>query len=103
MKALLLLITFFLTATCLAEYRVYQYYVRAKYPMTQDQQAYLATSTLDPVSYTAYHGGGESIEVDLLRTWLCLGNTSRAQYCPAPIDRALEEASNAGQTQGVLR
>lgn len=103
MKMLLLLTTLTLSNALLAEYRVYQYYVRAKYPMTQDQQAYLATSTLDPVSYTAYHGGGESIEVDLLRTWICLGNTSRAQYCPAPIDRAIEEASNAVQTPGVLR
>lgn len=94
MKRIFTLILIFINLPLLAEYRVYQYYVRATYPMPQDQEAYLATSTLDPVSYTAYHGGSESIEVDLLRSWMCPGNTAQMQFCPAPLDRALQAAES---------
>ncbi len=101
MKILSAAILFLLCLPLHAEYRVYQYYVKAKYPMSQDQQSYLTTSTLDPVSYMAYHGGSNSIEVDLLRSWICLGNTAKEQFCPAPLDKAMEEAANTQQNQGV--
>lgn len=95
MKILSAIILALFTFSLHAEYRVYQYYVRAKYPMPQDQEAYLATSSLDPVSYIAYHGGNESVEVDLLRSWHCPGSTSQMQFCPAPLDKALEESQKS--------
>lgn len=69
--------------------------------MPHDQQSYLTTSTLDPVSYMAYHGGSESIEVDLLRSWICLGNTAKEQFCPAPLDKAMEDIANNQTNEGV--
>jgi hypothetical protein len=58
------------------EYRVYQYYVRAKVAGLNSTSAQLVTSTLDPISYKAYHGGKDSVEVSLLRSWMCMG-----KYC----------------------
>ena len=69
------------------EYRVYQYYVMPKNPAPDGPRAHLATSTLDPVSYRAYHGGEEVLEVDLLRTWICFGVTSGKDYCPPPLEK----------------
>jgi len=63
------------------EYRVYQYYVRPKLQNIVQVSAELVTSTLDPISYVAYHGGRESIEVNLLRSWQCFGNTSKEPVC----------------------
>jgi len=74
-----------------AEYRVYQYYIKAKFPVVQDSGAYLVTSSLDPGSYIAYHGGSENITIDLLRTWMCPGHTGNMrQYCKSPYDKVSE-------------
>ncbi|MCK5882829.1 MAG: hypothetical protein KAG61_04010 [Bacteriovoracaceae bacterium] len=76
-----------LSSTAVAEYRVYQYYVRAKDPMPQDKDAYLVTSSLNPTSYIRYHGGDQSIEIELLRSWMCKGHTGEfKKYCSAPYD-----------------
>lgn len=63
------------------EYRVYQYYVRSKIQNITPVGAELVTSTLNPVAYIAYHGGSESIEVNLLRSWQCMGNTAKEPVC----------------------
>jgi hypothetical protein len=63
------------------EYRVYQYYVRQKIQNISPVGAELITSTLDPITYIAYHGGKDSIEVNLLRSWQCMGNTSKQPVC----------------------
>jgi len=63
------------------EYRVFQYYVKSKFKLPYDSEAYLVTSTLDPVSYIAYNGGKDSIKVDLLKTWYCPGDTSKQEIC----------------------
>ena len=80
----LVLIFLLLPSISSAEYRVYQYYVKSKYKTPYDSGAYLVTSTLDPVSYVAYHGGNDSILVDMLKTWTCKGNTSGEDICPSP-------------------
>ena len=55
--------------------------------MPQDTKAYLVTDTLDPVSYISYHGGGDSIAIDLLRTWMCKGHTGgNTELCKAPLE-----------------
>lgn len=74
------------------EYRVYQYYVRTKIQNINPVGAELVTSTLNPVSYIAYHGGSESIEVNLLRSWQCMGNTSKLPVCSISEGKELTEA-----------
>ncbi len=41
-------------------------------------------STLDPIGYQAYHGGEKSLDLTLLRTWICRGNTAYSQTCGPP-------------------
>jgi len=65
-----LIITFALPINSFAEYRVYQFYVKPRFKFVQDNNSYLITSALNPSSYIAYHGGSNSITVDLLRTWI---------------------------------
>ena len=78
-----------------AEYRVYQYTVKARNPFSMDQKSHVVTSTLDPQSYLAYHGGSESHKIDLVRSWMCRGDTSNQAVCRPPIARATaSEGSN---------
>lgn len=69
-----------------AEYRVYQYIVKNKVsssPETVD--ANIKVSTLNPRAYLAYNGGGDLINVELLRTWMCPGRTAGFKdLCPSP-------------------
>lgn len=69
-----------------SEYRVYQYSIKSKFYNGEDNKAYIVTSTLDPVSYSSYNGGKTSISLELLRTWMCKGNTSNTQLCDSPYD-----------------
>ena len=79
---------FLLPIQAQAEYRVYQYFVKSKFNLPQDKEGHLVTSTLDPVSYIAYHGGRQSIEIDLLRTWVCKGHTGYfKKFCDSPLDK----------------
>lgn len=68
-----------------AEYRVYQYVIKNKIVSALDQDSsHIKTSTLDPVSYLAYHGGSGLISIDLLRTWICPGHTGKRKICSSP-------------------
>ena len=79
---------FLLPMQAQAEYRVYQYFVKSKFNLPQDKEGHLVTSTRDPVSYIAYHGGRQSIEIDLLRTWVCKGHTGYfKKFCDSPLDK----------------
>ncbi len=72
-----------------AEYRVYQYLVKPKDQGSQvtAARARAVASTLNPVAYRAYHGGS-SVDLTLMRTWMCPGYTGRGrELCPAPGDR----------------
>ncbi|MCF8058456.1 MAG: hypothetical protein K9K67_04115 [Bacteriovoracaceae bacterium] len=71
-----------------AEYRVYQFSVKARNPFSMDQKTHVVTSTLDPQSYVAYHGGETTLKIDLVRSWMCFGDTSNKQVCKPPIARA---------------
>lgn len=81
-----------------AAYRVYQYVVRsaekAAVPL-----AYLDTSTLPPMAYQTYHGSN-LIEVELLRSWPCPGDTSQRPFCPAPGDQILTLPAAAAPSPG---
>ena len=73
-----------------AEYRVYQYLVKSKNSqfMVNAAQARPVISTLNPVAYRAYHGGS-SIDLTLMRTWMCVGYTGKGRSaCAAPGEKA---------------
>lgn len=98
-KKILIISTLLYSAYSQCEYRVYQYYVRPKIQNITVVEAELVTSTLDPVSYIAYHGGQESVEVNLLRSWQCMGNTSKLPVCT--ISEGQELKSQPVATTGV--
>ena len=91
----------FLSVTSsLAEYRVYQYYVRSAVTSPRDANSYMVTSTLHPVAYQAYHGGVQSLRVDLLHSWMCFGSTSRRPVCPSPLEELQKKLNSENQDQG---
>lgn len=93
MKKLAIIIIFASTHS-LAEYRVYQYTIKnTNQNNNQSPEIKYIKSTLNPVAYKAYHGGGSSIKVDLLRTWICPGYTgSKKDLCDSPYKKLSKEA-----------
>ncbi|MCY4523198.1 MAG: hypothetical protein OXB84_00525 [Halobacteriovoraceae bacterium] len=77
---------FFSFTPARGEYRVYQYYITAKQNRSFDPLPHYGVSTLDPVSYVAYHGGKDSVKVDLIRTWICRGDTDGEEICRPPLE-----------------
>jgi len=76
LASLLLLIS----ALARAEYRVYQYLVKSRNSglSVNNAPARPVLSTLNPVAYRAYHGGS-SIDLTLMRTWMCVGYTGKGK------------------------
>lgn len=99
MKALFTFTALIFTSQVFGEYRVYQYYVRSKIQNITSVPSEVVTSTLNPLAYIAYHGGHESIEVNLLRSWQCMGNTSRQPLCAISDGKELTEALTLGGLQ----
>lgn len=82
---LLGILTLMISFSVNAEYRVYQYLIKSKFPKPQDQKSYIVTSTLHPRGYETYHGGSEALKIDLLRSWTCRGYTgNKRPICPSP-------------------
>jgi len=68
-----------------AEYRAYQYLVKPTHNYLKNQNVFLITSALDPVSYVSYHGGSQTLSVELIRTWMCPGYTGQYKdLCKSP-------------------
>lgn len=78
---LLILSSFILSPAAMAEYRVYQYYIKPKVQNLTNVQYQIITSTLNPRAYLAYNGGRDQIELHLLRSWMCMGDTSKKEVC----------------------
>lgn len=91
MKVICTIIFSFSSWNIFAEYRVYQYYTHSKIQNLTNAPFEIVTSTLDPKSYLAYHGGKESLEINLLRSWMCVGNTSKQEVCTISDGHDLEE------------
>ena len=85
-KAILLVL---ISGSVLAEYRVYQYMISPRL-QTRKPSSFMVTSTLDPQSYVSYHGGAQSLRVNLLKTWTCKGHTGKKEVCKDPIVGLLE-------------
>lgn len=92
MKKLLFFLNFSLIPfhSAFAEYRVYQYIVQNNIQFEENINSNIVTSTLNPRAYLAYNGGSNLISVDLLRTWICPGNTSQQDLCPSPYGKVPE-------------
>lgn len=84
MNKLILLFFISLISSAFAEYRVYQYIIKNKINSQRVGKPLITNSTLDPVSFIAYNGGSKSVEIDLLRTWMCPGNTKKKELCKSP-------------------
>ncbi|MBF0315059.1 MAG: hypothetical protein HQK52_16670 [Oligoflexia bacterium] len=110
MKILILLWLFFMSFTACAEYRVYQYYVTPvdysnvsnlpQKPSITTTVPTIVTTSLDPVSYLAYHGGNSSINIQLLRSWMCPGFTSEKRYCDSPYKQIIKFKSSTESKEG---
>jgi hypothetical protein len=75
-----------------AEYRVYQYVIKNKVESSKNSEGVIIQSTLDPTSYLAYNGGSQFVSIDLLRTWICPGNTGQGKdTCPSPYKKLTAE------------
>ncbi len=76
-----------------AEYRAYQYIVKSQdpYAVATKSNAQYIVSTLNPQMFKSYHGGN-SVSIDLMRTWICPGYTgSRKPVCDHPYDKAAQQ------------
>jgi hypothetical protein len=83
-------INFLLILAAKAEYRAYQYIVKTSdsFAIATKSEPQYIVSTLNPQMYKSYHGGN-SITIDLLRTWICPGYTgSRQKVCDHPYDKS---------------
>lgn len=58
-----------------AEYRVFQYWVKTK----SREKAELITTSLDPKAYLAYYGNEKETSINLMRSWICYGDTGGHQ------------------------
>jgi len=67
------------------EYRVYQYFVFNKLNAATTPPI-VNISTLNPSDFIKFHGGRDSVEIKLLRTWMCFGDTSLSDVCQADKD-----------------
>jgi hypothetical protein len=102
MKKIITMTLLLYSITSLAEYRVYQYVIKNKGSYQDKDVTYNVLSTLNPVSYKAYHGGASNIQIDLLRTWICPGHTGNKQdYCPSPYEDMMKNGVNNGASQRV--
>jgi hypothetical protein len=72
-----------------AEYRAYQYLVKPKnsLSMVTEAEAKIIITSLSPQTFIAYNGGQSSIDVTLMRTWMCAGGTAKKVVCPHPSER----------------
>lgn len=85
----------FMPIQAFSEYRVYQYIVKTKIKNLTNTNSEIVTSTLNPVSFIAYHGGKDSLEVNLLRSWQCMGDTSKQQVCALSDGKELDVQNQA--------
>jgi hypothetical protein len=74
--------------TAHAEYRVYEYLVTNKNITNGGPRSSVKLSSYPITTFYSVNGGRKSIDVSLLRTWVCPGDTSQfQQYCKSPLQR----------------
>lgn len=78
-----------------SEYRVYQYWVKSK----TREKAELVTTSLDPSAYLAYYGNEKETSINLMRSWICYGDTG-GHKPPCRFEESISSTSseNIGET-----
>jgi len=71
-------------------YRVYKLRVVSYNERNRPSTQSAVLTTLDPNQYQNYHSGYGRMEVQLVDTWYCPGDTSFKRYCSKPKDRRLQ-------------
>ncbi len=88
-KTFITIILIFTSFSIYSEYRVYQYRISTRGIEKLEGKTFIIVSTLDPIGFSSYHGGGDVINIDLLRTWMCYGNTAKKDICHSPLKEHL--------------
>lgn len=92
MKKIFLIFIFFgIQINIISEYRVFLYKVQNKISSKETSESQIITSTLSPKSYLSYHGGSQSISINLLKTWMCKGHTGLNPICISPFESLPKE------------
>lgn len=78
-----------------SEYRVYQYWVKSK----SREKAELITTSLDPKAYLAYYGKENETSINLMRSWICYGDTGGHQ-APCRFEESIPNASTVQNGDG---
>lgn len=85
-KAALFLSITLMPSLASAEYRVYQYSIDYLNIDNQIEKNVIISSTLDAKAYKSYYGIKQQ-NIQLLRTWICPGNTSQRAICLSPYEK----------------
>lgn len=85
----LVFLGYLLATPAMAGYRVYQLSIRAR--GKEQKQPQIVLSNLDPYQYESYYAGYGLIEVKMLDTWYCPGDTGHyREYCKKPKEKQKE-------------
>lgn len=71
-------------------YRVYQLRLRHYDQVGKKKINRVLLTSMDPMQYQSFHKGPLAMQVEMLDTWYCPGDTSLKKYCnkpKEPIDR----------------
>lgn len=71
-------------------YRVYKLRVVSFNERNRPNTQNAVLTTLDPNQYQFYHSGFGRMEVKLVDTWYCPGDTSNKNFCKKPKDRRMQ-------------
>lgn len=80
-----------------SEYRVYQYWVKSK----SRDKAELVTTSLDPSAYLAYYGNEKETSINLMRSWICYGDTG-GHKPPCRFEESISNASSENMGEKAI-
>lgn len=72
-----------------AAFRLYELKVTYFDPQLKRNVTKTVKSTLDHLQYEHYHSGYGRMEVKLIDTWYCPGDTSRRKLCKKPKEKKI--------------
>lgn len=71
---------------------MYQYWIKSK----SRDKAELITTSLNPKAYLAYYGNEKEISLNLMRSWVCHGDTG-GQRPPCRFEESISLNPNDGE------
>lgn len=82
----LIFLILLISTQAIAEYRVYQYSIDYLDTNNQIEKNVIISTTLNKTAYKTYYGINQQ-NIQLLRTWICPGNTSQKLICLSPYEK----------------